>query len=243
MNNKNSKKPMDKKSMTVMWVIIAAIMVYAGASDGEAIIPAVSTLAITTVIILAASAANKKTAARQSPKPQAAPVRAARERPAAPDERPRVSKLKNRRGLWLGILLSAIALLAVLPKELLRDTLRLIEHFGLRRALHVLWYSQRGQVYGLMIFAGLALLVVLALSRMSALSRRIRREPENIPVPRSAGVKAPETEDAITCEHHTGREKYLRQLDSYLQAGLIDRAEYRTLKERYEKLDIPEDYH
>lgn len=240
MNNKNSKKPMDKKSMTVMWVIIAAIMVYAAASDGEAIIPAVSTLVIVTLIILIAGRANKKTAKQSS---EAAPVRAARERPAAPDERPQVSRLKNRRGLWLGILLSAIALLAVLPKELLLDTLRLIEHFGLRRALHVLWYSQRGQVYGLMIFAGLALLVVLALSRMSALSRRIRREPENIPVPRSAGVKAPETEDAITCEHHTGKEKYLRQLDSYLQAGLIDRAEYRTLKERYEKLDIPEDYH
>lgn len=243
MNNKNSKKPMDKKSMTVMWVIIAAIMVYAGASDGEAIIPAVSTLVIVTLIILIAGAANKKTAATQNSRSQAAPVRAARERPAAADERPRVSRLKNRRGLWLGILISAAALLAVLPKELLLDTLRLIEHFGLRRTLHVLWYSQRGQVYGLMIFAGLALIIVLALSRMSALSRRIRREPENIPVPRNAGVKAPETEDAITCEHHTGKEKYLRQLDSYLQAGLIDRAEYRTLKERYEKLDIPEDYH
>ena len=45
MNNRNSKKPMDKKSMTIMWVIIAAIMVFAVAGDGEAVIPAVGTMA------------------------------------------------------------------------------------------------------------------------------------------------------------------------------------------------------
>ena len=52
-----------------------------------------------------------------------------------------------------------------------------------------------------------------------------------------------EAEEAITCQHLTGKEKYIQQLDSYLKAGLIDKAEYKIMKERYSKLEIPEDYH
>ena len=51
------------------------------------------------------------------------------------------------------------------------------------------------------------------------------------------------TEEAIHCQHKSGREKYLEQLDSFLANGIIDRAEYRLLRERYSKLDIDEDYH
>ena len=52
-----------------------------------------------------------------------------------------------------------------------------------------------------------------------------------------------EAEEAITCQHLTGKEKYIQQLDSYLKAGLIDKAEYKIMKERYSRLEIPEDYH
>ena len=52
-----------------------------------------------------------------------------------------------------------------------------------------------------------------------------------------------EAEEAVTCAHVTGKQKYIQQLDSYLKAGLIDKAEYRLMKERYEKLEIPDDYH
>ena len=52
-----------------------------------------------------------------------------------------------------------------------------------------------------------------------------------------------EAEEAITCQHLTGKEKYIQQLDSYLKAGLIDKAEYKIMKERYSELEIPEDYH
>ena len=51
------------------------------------------------------------------------------------------------------------------------------------------------------------------------------------------------TEEAVTCRHATGKETYIQQLDSYLKAGLIDKAEYKLMKERYQKLEIPEDYH
>lgn len=52
-----------------------------------------------------------------------------------------------------------------------------------------------------------------------------------------------EAEEAIHCAHLTGRAKYMEQLDSFLRTGLIDREEYRVLKERYMRLDIPDDYH
>ena len=52
-----------------------------------------------------------------------------------------------------------------------------------------------------------------------------------------------EAEEAVTCAHATGKEKYIQQLDSYLKAGLIDKNEYRIMKERYEQLDLPDDYH
>ena len=53
----------------------------------------------------------------------------------------------------------------------------------------------------------------------------------------------PEAEEAIHCAHLTGRAKYMEQLDSFLSTGLIDREEYRVLKNRYMSLDIPDDYH
>ena len=65
--------------------------------------------------------------------------------------------------------------------------------------------------------------------------------PAARPVSRAA-VRAG-TEEAIHCQHKSGREKYLDQLDSFLANGIIDRAEYRILRERYSKLEIDEDYH
>ena len=55
--------------------------------------------------------------------------------------------------------------------------------------------------------------------------------------------KEAEEEDALHCEHKRGTEKYLEQIDGYLKTGLIDRDEYRVLRERYSKLNIPDDYH
>lgn len=52
-----------------------------------------------------------------------------------------------------------------------------------------------------------------------------------------------EADEAIHCAHLRGKEKYLEQIDGFLRTGLIGREEYRILKERYSKLDIPDDYH
>ena len=52
-----------------------------------------------------------------------------------------------------------------------------------------------------------------------------------------------EAEEAVSCTHHTGKEKYLEQVEGFYKNGLIDREEYKILREKYEKMDIPEDYH
>ena len=38
-----------------------------------------------------------------------------------------------------------------------------------------------------------------------------------------------------------GREKYYAQLDSFLKNGIIDRDEYKFMRERYAQMDIPDD--
>ena len=50
-------------------------------------------------------------------------------------------------------------------------------------------------------------------------------------------------EQAIKCTHPSGKEKYIHQLDNFLANGIIDRVEYRILKDRYEKANIPENMH
>ena len=52
-----------------------------------------------------------------------------------------------------------------------------------------------------------------------------------------------ESEEAVRCAHSRGKQKYLEQLDSFLANGIIDRAEYKLMRERYEQLDIPDDFH
>ena len=50
-------------------------------------------------------------------------------------------------------------------------------------------------------------------------------------------------EKAVKCAHPRGKEKYIHQLDNFLANGIIDKNEYRVLKARYEKANIPENMH
>ena len=259
--------------------------------------------------------------------------------------RTKADKLRERRSLCWAFLVISAFFLYILPKELLMDTLAFLRVRGLERGLQILWVRSRGQVIGLAIFAGLALLFVSCLLGIPSLTLRIAREkektPANIPpqssVTEKGGVPmrnnkknqqpltkgtatiiwvivaaimvfagagdgdalipavatmvivsailiittvankkkankdgarkqtvelnrpfptpktgkqtaailrhSDEAEEAISCQHLTGKEKYIQQLDSYLKAGLIDKAEYKIMKDRYSRLEIPEDYH
>ena len=94
-----------------------------------------------------------------------------------------------------------------------------------------------------------ALIVVITLAAVKKAASRAGTQERPVraaaPAARRASVFAHpgEQEEAIHCAHLTGRQKYLEQIDGYLRTGLIDRSEYRVLKERYMKIDIPDDYH
>lgn len=69
-----------------------------------------------------------------------------------------------------------------------------------------------------------------------------QKKPESTPV-KPAVRKYTGTEEAIGCSHKRGRDKYIEQINTFLANGIIDKAEYRLLKERYENLDLPDDFH
>lgn len=253
-------------------------------------------------------------------------------------------KLRQKRAACWVILLSDVIIFWALPKELLMETLARLRRMGLARGLRFMWETNRSPLFGLAIFAVLALGIVISLLCILSLTRRIAREPDNVPVnsparprttqtakgsgemsrqpmsnkslivmvgviaaimvsaaaedsdailpavvtmvivtvivtavitsnkakagkngktktevelhrpfPQPTAVKTKQTprafqhkdeaEEAISCAHHTGKEKYLEQVEGFYRNGLIDRAEYKTLREKYEKMDIPEDYH
>lgn len=129
--------------------------------------------------------------------------------------------------------------LLLLPKEELRFTLRLLfSHLDeLPRALRFLWRVEPTRILVLGVFAVLALTCLIALLRFLGGIRRALREMRSRPE-----VMA-RSEQAVGCQHAAGREKYLRQLDEHLKSGLIDKAEYKLLRERYLRMDIDEDVH
>lgn len=112
-----------------------------------------------------------------------------------------------------------------------------------------LWDYNRPTLIMAAVLVILTVLTVIAFFRMIRdLSKPVPRTRASIKPPevktRAAALKHPdEAEEAIHCEHRSGKQKYLEQIDGYLRTGLIDRNEYRVLKERYSRLDIPDDYH
>lgn len=93
-------------------------------------------------------------------------------------------------------------------------------------AMRILRYSTDYQI-GLVVLALVivTLLVSLAGFCVSAFRWvRAGREAGTAPEP-AAGVSA------------VGGDKYLRQLDDQLKSGLIDKAEYRTLREKYLRMN------
>ena len=93
------------------------------------------------------------------------------------------------------------------------------------------------------VIVGIAVLLVKKLKPKAAATAR-----ESTEQPRSEGRHisfVPEIHlhsDGSECVNTLrGREKYYAQLDSFLKNGIIDRNEYKFMRERYAKMDIPDD--
>lgn len=151
------------------------------------------------------------------------------------------------------------ALIAFLILFVLPQLVRLLEDIDFEYGLWRLqrWMRHNGVDPQLLplIFIGLVIVIIALLS--SAKSARKRRAAETgrtytntnagrtsaakqRPDPRTRSFTPPEPE-CIVCDH-TGEDHFLRdkaqriaQLDEWLKNGLIDRAEYRVLRDRYER--------
>lgn len=95
------------------------------------------------------------------------------------------------------------------------------------------------------IFASIAVVLVISLAVLAAQKAKAKKAkadaPDNRPEdPRMKTFTKPDA-PCVVCEHtgedHLARDKQnrIRQLDDWLKSGLIDRAEYAVLKDRYER--------
>ncbi len=154
----------------------------------------------------------------------------------------------------LGIIIAAIALIAMLPMDSVRRYWMLLTR-------HPQFAGNHPQE--MIVFAGFFVLVVaLIIGTFIVLFRVMGKKPAEREKPNPSArqdlarrstlqtiashirqERRAAGDEAIHCAHLTGREKYMEQIDSFLRNGLIDRAEYNALRERYSKLNIPDDYH
>ncbi|MBO5497286.1 MAG: hypothetical protein J5967_07760 [Oscillospiraceae bacterium] len=141
---------------------------------------------------------------------------------------------KKRLSASFTVFFLSLWILLRLPKEELRFTLRLLRsNLGnLPRLLRFLWRAEPTRLLALGIFAVLALACLISLLTAVAGLCRALRERQSRP------ELAARREKAVGSRYPAGREKYLRQLDDHLRNGLIDKAEYKLLRERYLRMDI-----
>ena len=137
----------------------------------------------------------------------------------------------------------------------------LMESDGFRSRLWILqhWLRRNGIDPDLLplLVVGALLLIALLIGRLKAARRKAKAETETRrptanssagrtsaatqrPDPRSRSFTPPEP-SCIVCDHtgedHFARDKAQRiaQLDEWLKNGLVDKDEYRVLKDRYER--------
>ncbi len=147
--------------------------------------------------------------------------------------------MKNKLGGSISAFITSLILLFLLPGSSLTRLGAYLRHYGPDpRLLKHLWRSSPSGT--LMLLITLVVLVVLILSFFKILYFAVKLKTGGESAPHSPKK---ETEEPLNCSHRTGRAKYLEQIDSFLRNGLIDRTEYNVLKARYERLNIPDDYH
>ncbi len=146
--------------------------------------------------------------------------------------------MKKKLSSSVSVLISSILVLLFLPGSSLRMLSMYLRHYGLNRNIFKYLRHLPGEEVLIMLISLLFIvLIIVSLLKIIILSAKIGANRSALPSPRQV------TEEAINCRHSTGREKYLEQIEGYLKNGLIDKAEYNSLKARYERLDIPDDYH
>ena len=159
-------------------------------------------------------------------------------------------EVKKKLSSSVSVLISSILVLLFLPESSFRVLSMYVRHYGLSRNIFkYLRHLPGDEVIMMLIYILLIVIIAVSLIKIIVLTAKIgiNRSGVSAAVSSSGHASRPSprhvTEEAINCRHSTGRAKYLEQIEGYLKNGLIDRSEYNILKNRYEKLDIPDDYH
>lgn len=166
----------------------------------------------------------------------------------------------------------SVLILAAVPEEWTDRLEALLFHSPITlRRLQMLWHVNPTNCILILLYLLVVATAVVSFFRMITLLAKTRRgsgvqpsgskakntlprENTGVPIPTRKAVPTrvkqgtrkedhTEADEAIHCAHLRGKEKYLEQIDGFLRTGLIGKEEYRILKERYSKLDIPDDYH
>lgn len=136
-------------------------------------------------------------------------------------------KNKLTRALALHIVLVSVSVpVAIMIAYGVRQLRREIEwairvDFGVDRILR----ARRGDFVLMALGAALVIAGLVSLVRMVVLIRRLNRMQGN-------PIADASSERAVTSAR-SGGDKYLAQLDEYLKNGIIDREEYKVLKQRH----------
>ena len=92
----------------------------------------------------------------------------------------------------------------------------------------------------LLFLYGLAALVIRSARRGKASPAAVKakaHEPQTSAKP----DRSDDHKDALRCTCSHGRQRYLDQAELFLKNGIIDRAEYNVMRERYLKMELPDE--
>ncbi len=141
---------------------------------------------------------------------------------------------KKSNGGASSVLGFAISLLVILwiPKEGIRRIIEFIRYrgFGARQMEFIFraWTIELVEAIALIIGV-----IVMLSSFISILKNTGRPKTPGLNQPREKAKT--ESDSTVRYVSKNDKERYIAQLDSYLQNGLVTREEYQVLKERYEK--------
>jgi flagellar basal body-associated protein FliL len=151
---------------------------------------------------------------------------AAAERPVV-SERDEEARLEKKRIALTAVFVLSVPVMVLLPLGIytLYDEIRwaVSTDFGVDRILR----SNLGLIVLIVLGVLFAAAGLIALVRLIALYRRESRLRR--------GVPRASAERAVVSERGDADDKYLAQLDEYLKNGIIDKAEYKMMKERHER--------
>ncbi len=151
---------------------------------------------------------------------------------------------KNKKEL--GSFIIPFLIILWIPKEVVERVFRFIEFRGLNIDTFetLIRMAPRETAMTVILLAAVLVLVFNIFRKISSVLHpqvpglnqpRPKTPAEAVRQDRSART-SDRTADAAAYVSKSGRERYLSQLDSYLQSGLVTKEEYQVLKRRYDKL-------